>query len=1141
MYEASNYIYKLLNIKIEQLKENGILMLPFPTGVGKTYNIIKYIKNNFKTKKIFFISNQLKLLPSLEKIIEDESEKVKEEITNSYLEIPSLLDGFREYFKSSFYYELSGEFEELKELDETIQAYDECADQEYKIFFDDKFHELERKFRIKFKNKLNDPDQFLKYKKHMEKLYPASLLYEKNIIMMTTKKFFLPLDPIISSTIYLPEEEFKNSIVFIDEIDSTKGELLNLIASTHQKNFNVDCIGLFRKIYESILDINITSQLMFDNIEEFPEITDNYCEKGMQILKKLLNFQSKYQELYYQVKKPLLSDFETEESKTFIFKDKYSIVIQNETNANKYELYLSPDEQKLTNFIVKGTYESKTSELRMRYLIDNIVYAIKGFMYEILSLAHLYNEYQTKYGKTNSILHIKIKIPLKMSLNSILDRLSIGEENRVFLLESISNISKTVELDSKAYELDGKRDRRKRKYDFYYDGFSFIQLLDYEDRDLQTKVFFNMFNVTPECMLLKLISTYPVVGISATANYDTCIKNYDLQFMKYKLGNKYLELSVDEIKEFNKLYSAEKREYKVESEVTPDKNTLKSIVATFFEDATEFEDELNIVVPEEKIKDIYNIIFQFKKFIDRDAHSFMFFLNYNLKRYEEIVSFLKKWLNLIDENCAFSIIDKKNFVKDGVNIDAELFKKEKVFMISCYQTIGVGINLQYDLPTKDLYDIEKLIYIDKDSKKKDIDGCFLSMPTNIIPFYEARKEIPKETLIQLLYSMEYLKANDQISSSMFMEAVRSIFYALPLNKTIGRNKSYKDINVGAMIILVQAIGRICRTGVKNKIVYIGYEPKVFECLERLRNNYKNYILNYECKEFLNQMIAHSKNSSQLPNDLTIANRETFCNIHKSLKWPWDYDKMIFWKKLREFVLRHPTASKEDFVGNRDFQKFYFKVSKPISCYSVDKYNFTSEFDFLVSEYANGLLEKRFNVSDRDCDLNALMKDDYFNQYFQRNAYATAFKENEYIMSPLLYHSVYKGALGEAIGKACLSKYGLELEEINDVNIFELFDYEASNIFLDFKKWSTYFHIDEEEQLKKVTNKMNTCQTEQAFIINVLKESYEDTFDDGIHYKDLEKNITTISWLYDVQKRKFNEIAIKSIIGKVTVSERDTHK
>lgn len=1141
MYEASDYIYKLLNVKIKQLNRNGILILPFPTGVGKTYNIIKYIKNNFKTKKIFFISNQLKLLPSLKKIIENETETVKEEITNSYLEIPSLLDGFREYFKCAFHQELYVEFEELKELNQTIQSYDNCKDQEFKIFFDDKFHEIERKFRIKFKNKLNDPDNFIKYKAHIEKLYPASLLYEKNIIMMTTKKFFLPLDTIIKSTIYLPEEEFNNSIVFIDEIDSTKGELLNLIASTHQKNFNVDCIGLFRKIYESILDINISCPLIFDNLEEFPEITDNYCEKGMQSLQRLLNFRSKYQELYYQVKKPLLSNLETEEAKTFIFKDKYSIVIQNEANANKYELYVSPNEEKMTNFVVKEAYDlkTKTDELKLKKLIDNIVYAIKGFMYEILYLARLYNEYQTKYGRTSSKL--RVKIPLKMSLNSILDRLSIGEENRVFLLESISNISKTVEVDSTAYELDGKRDRRKRKYDFYYDGFSFIQLLDYEDRDLQTKIFFNMFNVTPECMLLKLISTYPVVGISATANYDTCIKNYDLQFMKYKLGNKYLDLSVDEIEEFNKLYSAEKREYKVESEVAPDENTLRFIVATFFEDAITFEDELNIIVPKEKIKDIYNIIYQFKKFIDRDAHSFMFFLNYNLKRYEEIVNFLKKWMSLIDENCYFSIIDKNNFTKDGVNIDAELFKKEKVFMISCYQTIGVGINLQYDLPTKNIYDIEKLIYIDKDSKKKDIDGCFLSMPTNIIPFYEERKEIPKETLIQLLYSMEYLKANDQISPSKFMEAVRNIFYTLSLNKTIGRNNSYKDINVGAMIVLVQAIGRICRTGVKNKLVYIGYEPKILECLISLKNSYKNYLFNYECKEFLDQTAAYSKNSPELPAGLTIANKETFYNIRDSLKWPWDYDKMIFWKKLREFVLRHPTASEEDFSGNRDFQKFYFKASKPISCYSVDKYNFTSKIDFLISEYANGLLEKRFNVSDRDCDLNALMKEDYFNQYFQRNAYATSFKENEYIMSPLLYHSIYKGALGEAVGKACLSKYGLELKEINDVNIFELFDYEASNIFFDFKKWSSYFHIEEEEQLKKITTKMKTCQTEQAVIINVLKDNYEDTFEDGIHYKNPEKNITTISWLYNVQEKKFNEIAINSIIGRVKVSERDSYK
>ncbi len=180
------------------------------------------------------------------------------------------------------------------------------------------------------------------------------------------------------------------------------------------------------------------------------------------------------------------------------------------------------------------------------YLVDI------GFMFEILNLARLYNEYQNKYALRNKI-NIQERISLKHSINSILDRLSLGEENRIFLLETIFNISKTIEVKSMAFEIEGKRDKRKRKYDFYYDGFSFIQLIDYEDCNLQTKIFFNMYNITPEGMLLKLVENYPVIGLSATANFDSCIKNYDLNFLKYKINDKFIEMSNKEIEEFKQL------------------------------------------------------------------------------------------------------------------------------------------------------------------------------------------------------------------------------------------------------------------------------------------------------------------------------------------------------------------------------------------------------------------------------------------------------------------------------------------------------------------------------------------------------------------------------------------------------------
>ncbi len=895
--------------------------------------------------------------------------------------------------------------------------------------------------------------------------------------MLTTKKFFLPIDTILNSTIYLPEEKFENSIVFIDEIDSTKGELLDLISSSNTKNFRIDCISLFRRIYDCTINMNITNSLLFDNIIEYTDITETYFKKGTTILKRLLDFNNIFKDLYSQIKNPFKIVQESKETKNFIFKDKYSIVIQNEIDSFKTDLIVTHNQDKLTNQITKEDYKISKEKVRLKNLVDRVIYAIRGFMFDILNLAKLYNEYQNKYGIKNTLDFREI-IPLRQSLNSILDRLSLGEENRTFLLETIFNISKTIQLESSVFEIEGKRDRRKKKYDFYYDGFSFIQLIDFDDCELQTKVFYNMYNITPEGMILKLVENYPVVGLSATANFDSCLKNYDLNFLKYKLNEKFIELTKDEKEEFNRIYLRSLRNYQVEIENIPDSNSLKYILGNYFKNIKEFEDELTITVPPEKVVDIYNIIYQYKKFIEREAHSFIFFLNYNLNNYIEIVSFLKKWIGKINNQCELTIIDKTNFIKDGVNLDSMIFQKKKVFLISCYQTMGIGVNLKYELPNETNIERDNLVILDERSTEKDIDGCFLSMPTNIIPFYEEQKDIPQEVLLKLLYSMEYLKANDQLNSSTFNKAITNIFYTKRLSSAIGKYNGYKDVNVGVLMVLVQAIGRICRTGIKNKVVYIGYEPKVAESIRKVKEIQKNNLFNYECQQFLDSIKESEDDLQDIRSRIAIANIETFKNIRDSLKWPWDYKKMNVWKKLREFVLKHPTASEEDFVGNREFQKYYLKFSKPISCYSIDKYNFTNKISFNVSEFSNGLLEKRYSVSDRDCQLHSIMKNEYFYTYFQMHNYATSFRENEYIMSPYLYHSIYKGALGEAVGKACFSKYELKLEEIYDVKTFELFDYRSSNKYFDFKKWSSYFEIQEDEQLKKVAQKMKTCKTDE---------------------------------------------------------------
>ena len=93
-----------------------------------------------------------------------------------------------------------------------------------------------------------------------------------------------------------------------------------------------------------------------------------------------------------------------------------------------------------------------------------------------------------------------------------------------------------------------------------------------------------------------------------------------------------------------------------------------------------------------------------------------------------------------------------------------------------------------------------------------------------------------------------------------------------------------------------------------------------------------------------------------------------------------------------------------------------------------------------------------------------------------------------IMNPSLYKQVYLGALGEVVGKYILEKeLGWDLEEIDDVSHYELFDYKLNNIYFDFKHWDM-FRINNDEYVQKVQRKLNRVKGEKAIVINLIKRT-----------------------------------------------------
>ena len=153
------------------------------------------------------------------------------------------------------------------------------------------------------------------------------------------------------------------------------------------------------------------------------------------------------------------------------------------------------------------------------------------------------------------------------------------------------------------------------------------------------------------------------------------------------------------------------------------------------------------------------------------------------------------------------------------------------------------------------------------------------------------------------------------------------------------------------------------------------------------------------------------------------------------------------------------------------------------------------------------------------------------ELFEEQGYAMEFKKAKYILCPPVFTNIYKGALGEVAGKAIFAQEGIQLEEISNPDLFELFDYKVpgKDIYVDFKHWSEYssFLPRNEELQEHIFNKLKKCNGKKALIVNLLAENGY-----VIHNQKLDNlELRTIPKLYESENIpvKRNEDKLQSII------------
>ncbi|NCO73915.1 MAG: hypothetical protein GW795_05210 [Cyanobacteria bacterium] len=1118
--------------------KTGLLLLSMPTGFGKTHNVLDFIYHNYpqfkaQGRKIIFITNLKKNLPYQDlkkRFIQDNKEKEYQEnvlFINSNLDfvIDNLLNCEipEDFKKSENYKKLFNKIKHLENLEKDKKNIDLDYLQGLKNDIKDKY---EPSFRYEIietlKQKCKKKEKRLELIKNdsnyqwIGKLYPTVFTDNRTVLFLSIDKFFLKNSTLIEPSYYCYHNLAKNSLVFIDEFDTTKDTILNRIIEEGNKH-KIDLISLFSNIHNNINNSEFPKYFLEESEKrQKQKISQNKNWKSLTVIIEELRQESQdiYQKfnLKYAYK---LNINDSDKSRNFLFYD-----YENHNVLNRdYQLIINTDNEDNINWIKKVKHEEIGSQKNktIPYLLGQVRGFITYFETRISFLAE--NYHNLKKEKGDDIYS------LESAIRSILDFTckEVDKKTTDWLMENILKISNSSASMS-------KNEKQINEFQSFYEvGFKYHDIVDNDNHDLSSKIYFYNFNQTPEGFLWKLCQQGMVVGISATASMDTNIGNYDIKFLKQYLKNSFYSLSEDEINQLKNEYEVITKGYnqieiKAKFIGTEDKNEALEILKTIVKDEvcansllTESQGNKYVFCRYVRLLEAWQYFNQ-----NEDCQAFICFLNKFPKDDDskldlKIINPYFCYANGFDPNednlqlikKQYVILSSKNFDEELKKLKERLATGERIFIISTYQTLGAGVNLQYTIPEG--FNAVKINDFD-DRLEMDINGVYLENPTNLLITINSNEEEKNQdkNFIKHLFQLEFLLENGVMSRQQFKGKLDEAFHKYIGDKNYRSKSHIKLPETSAFTkylnkVIIQALGRICRTNMKASTIHILADSSIKKYLNRVQlpseiipvKEYQELVKNCNQSMIFSEEIKEAKNKAETTSE------QDFKYIQNRLNNIWDAKDIEKWKSLRKQVLCQPTiVNKLD--CEKEWFKIYIELSKP-----NNYYRFTQTNDYGKVKIFFDKNEGNQEVSEMSAKLPELMKIDLLKDLFIENNWATNFEKAELIISPPIFNNIYKGALGEVCGKHILETYSdIKLLELDDIE-FERFDFKtADGIYFDFKYWNN-FDQDEETELEKIRAKMTEINAQKVFIINILANTDNCAFIPKYHQ---EKKIIIIPFL-----------------------------
>lgn len=1052
--------------------DKGFKLVLGGTGLGKTRGIIDTIKEHpSENKRFFYLANRLQLLNEFTADLQKEKidycfqrrdDEIIREITRT--EIETLLDMV---VIQKYSYQISnGNLSKVDAIGRIVKFIKEndtlYSTKDGSEILREKTRQVFSFFK-KILKKSSDKDYAILIKnKIIKKLFPfidfQNNPKEKRVFIVSLQKtfygFFDGRKIINLHSLKSNDRNKEQNIIFLDEFDFLENDLLSQIS----KDTNIEQPFSFVELFYNTLTKYKLPRSNF--LKHYPEVRKE-LEK---IVKEIESLSLKYELPFPSINHFLCTDDSLKD--TAIFQTRYSIC--------NYRIYLNHKRKNNNNekidafYLERATKDNKANAFTLLNIVNQttakIIRIIKELEFEKPEVCKALVEHC--FGTSDKYKRILRLIHQRPSRRKLVP----------------TNISK-----------------------MYYNGFGLYEVHNFEyptDMDEVELKYYSLFN-TPESILLSLTNNNLVFGLSATVGIERYIKNFDLNWLKYELGDLYHEITSNDIKIIEsanntKQYGSEKNEGRnnsVNIEIASSEipNRLDKVVRNEVkcnEDLFENGDKKKYRM--KRVQSFFSTLEWVISNTSKDNTNLLFF-----NSYKHILHFFEKvqtpesdvyqiqplesslenvyQISYTGRDCIVLFLDAsqgKQIAKFEESKTAyyELFHLgNPVILITTYASAGNGVNLYYysDTTKKERRDFSNIHLLDA--------PFYFFSPINSIDTNQSKNSIIKSNI----YYLSKLEKNKIISENEFK------IYLNKIRNISDFNSIYLKTGDGLfnrVATYIQAIGRIERTwmNMNNQIVRVDRdvyndledfckksdEEKIQYTTQYLKN--KPYF-SYNISQIFEQIIAkktdrvltisdyqeeHLYTQNQKCRD-EIKRLVAKLNLIRSNRISEEKATEIIeeWNKLRDIALKQSFSEKENI---QLLKKYYCVFETEYYDYKNKSLWFQEKTLNIVPKEANP--DSSFIQWEIDKIFRNVLQSPIVRNHFDLKRFEYGFISHKRFFTPYFYQSILAGAIGEEAVKAVFEEEKVRLNsgEI-DNSLFELIDLKVAGKpwYIDAKNYSEY--------------------------------------------------------------------------------------